>query len=150
MSTNAASHKSIQRGWHLIDAKNQILGKLAVEVAIKLSGKGKTAYVPYLDMGDYVVVTNASKIKVTGKKASQKKYVRHSGYPGGLKTEVFSDLLERRPDDIIRHAVKGMLPKNRLADKMIIKLHVFPTAAHPFKKQLGIKEETTSEVEGDK
>ncbi len=146
MSTNVVSHKSIQRGWHLIDARGQILGKLAVEVASKLSGKNKTAYVPYLDMGDYVVVTNASKIKVTGKKASQKKYVRHSGYPGGLKTEVFSDLLERRPEDIIRHAVKGMLPKNRLADKMIIKLHVFSGAEHPFKKQLGIEEK---KEEGD-
>lgn len=142
MSTNVLSAKDIKREWHVVDAKGKILGRIATEIATKLSGKGKVSYVPYLDNGDFVVVTNASLVKVTGKKTSQKKYVRHSGYPGGLKVEVFSDLLKRKPEDIILHAVKGMLPKSKLGKKMIKKLHVFPASTHPYKKQLKQEEET--------
>lgn len=144
MSTNAVSAKSIQRGWHLIDAKGKILGRLAVEISDKLRGKSKTNFVPYLDMGDYVVVTNAKDIKVSGKKAEDKKYYSHSMYPGGLKTRTFGDLLESRPEEIIKHAVKGMLPNNKLRNLMLKKLFVFPEATHPYKKQL--KQEETQEA----
>ncbi len=141
MSTNALSAKSIKRNWILIDAKDQILGRLAVEVAKKLRGKERVEFVPYLDLGDYVVVTNAAKVKVTGKKPQQKKYVRHSGYPGGLRVETFDKLIVRRPTEIIKHAVSGMLPKNRLGKQMISKLHVFEGEQHTFSKQLTQKEE---------
>jgi large subunit ribosomal protein L13 len=141
MSTNVLSAKNIQRNWHLVDAKDKILGRIASEIARKLSGKDKTQYVPYLDTGDYVVVTNAAKVEVSGKKAQTKKYVRHSGYPGGLKEETFIRLINRRPEEIIRHAVSGMLPKTKLGRKMIKKLHVFPESEHPFEKQFGPKED---------
>lgn len=147
MSTNAVSAKQIQRNWHLIDAKGKILGRLATEVAGLLRGKSKVNFVPYLDLGDYVVITNASQIKVTGKKTVQKKYVRHSGFPGGLRTDTFDKVLAKKPQHVIRHAVKGMLPKNKLADKMILKLHVYPGAEHPFKKHLVAKTETVKEIE---
>ena len=137
MSTNVVSAKSIQRNWHLIDAKDQILGRLAVDVANKLSGKSKVNFVPYLDAGDFVVITNAKEIKVTGKKAQQKKYMRHSGYPGGLTVETFDKLIKRRPEEVIRHAVKGMLPKNKLGDRMIVRLKVFASYEHSFQKQVG-------------
>lgn len=137
MSTNVLSAKDIKREWHLIDANGQILGRIATDIATKLSGKHKAIRVPYLDTGDYVVVINSSKIKVTGKKAELKKYVRHSGYPGGLKVENFARLIERKPEKILIHAVSGMLPKNRLGKKMIKKLHVFADSDHPFEKQIG-------------
>lgn len=136
MSTNAQSSKDIKRSWHLIDAKEKILGRLAVEVANKLSGKGKIAFVPYLDAGDFVVITNAKQITVTGKKAQQKKYARHSGYPGGFKVETFEKLIERRPEEVIRHAVWGMLPKNKLGRKMITRLKVFSGSQHNFQRQV--------------
>lgn len=136
MSTNVLSAKDIKRGWHHFDARGKILGRLATEIASILSGKNKTNYVPYLDMGDFVVITNAAEVKVTGKKAQTKKYVRHSGYPGGLKIEVFSDLQKRRPEEIIRHAVKGMLPKTKLGDAMIKKLYIYAGSEHPHKQQL--------------
>lgn len=137
MSTNVQSSKDIKRSWHLVDAKDQILGRLAVEIANKLSGKSKVSFVPYLDGGDFVVITNAKQINVTGKKAQQKKYMRHSGFPGGLTVETFDKLIERRPDEVIRHAVKGMLPKNKLGDKMIARLKVFSGSEHSFEKQVG-------------
>lgn len=137
MSTHVLSSKDIKRNWHLFDAKGQILGRLAQEVANKLMGKYKTNYVPYLDNGDFVVVKNASQIKVTGKKPQQKVYVRHSGYPSGDKSETLEHLLSRRPEEAVRHAVKGMLPKNKLGRQMIKKLHVFASEEHGFDKQLG-------------
>ena len=124
MSTNVLSAKDIKRQTHTIDASGQILGRLATEVATILMGKNKPEFVPYLDTGDFVIVTNASKIKVTGKKAHDKKYVRHSGYPGGLKVETFDKLLVRRPEAIIEHAVRGMLPKTKLGRVMFKKLKV--------------------------
>lgn len=117
--------KNIKREKHVIDASGKILGRLATEVATILMGKNKPAFVPYLDTGDFVVVTNASKIQVSGKKAKDKVYTRHSGYPGGLKQETFDKMLVRKPDFIIEHAVKGMLPHNRLGSQMIKKLKVF-------------------------
>lgn len=142
MSTNVLSAKDIRRNWHLVDAKDQILGRLAVQVAQKISGKSKTNFVPYLDNGDFVVVINAAKVKVTGNKADQKIYFRHSGYPGGDKKETFNKLLSRRPDEIIRHAVHGMLPKTKLGRVMIKKLHIFPGDKHSFEKQLAGKEQS--------
>ncbi len=149
MSTNVLSAKDIKRDWHLIDAQGKILGRLATEVAVKLSGKHKAMRVPYLDTGDFVVVTNASGVKVTGKKAQQKKYVRHSGYPGGLREEVFNKLILRRPEEIIRHAVRGMLPKTSLGRAMIKKLHVFAGNEHPFARQLKSKESDKSKEPKD-
>lgn len=125
MSTNKLSAKNIKREKHIIDASGKVLGRLATEVATFLMGKNKASFVPYLDTGDLVVVVNASKVKVTGKKMIQKKYVRHSGYPGGLKVETFDKMIVRKPEYIIEHAVKGMLPQNRLGKKMIKKLNVF-------------------------
>lgn len=136
MSTNVLSAKNIQRKWHLIDAKDKILGRLATEVATLLMGKNKPNFVPYLDTGDFVVVTNVSKVQLSGKKNQTKTYIRHSGYPGGLKVETFDKLINRRPEYIIEHAVKGMLPGNKLGKKMIKKLKVFATGTHPYGKQL--------------
>ena len=124
MSTNVLSAKDIKREKHTINASGKILGRLATEVATLLMGKNKPSFVPYLDSGDFVVVTNAAEVKVSGKKTSQKVYIRHSGYPGGLKTETFDKLLVRKPEYIIEHAVKGMLPHNKLGNKMIKKLQV--------------------------
>jgi large subunit ribosomal protein L13 len=124
MSTNSLSAKDIKRETHTIDADGKILGRLATEVATFLMGKHKPNFVPYLDNGDFVTVTNASKIKVSGKKTTDKIYYRHSGYPGGLKAETFDKLLVRRPEAIIEHAVRGMLPKNRLGREMFKKLKV--------------------------
>ncbi len=125
MSTNKLSAKNIKRETHQIDAKDKILGRLAAEIATILMGKKKAQFVPYLDTGDFVVVTNASLVKVTGKKAQDKVYTRHSGFPGGLKQETFDKLLVRRPEYLIEHAVSGMLPQNKLGKKMIKKLKVF-------------------------
>lgn len=125
MSTNVMSAKDIKREKYTFDADGKILGRLATEVATILMGKNKPNHVPYLDNGDFVVITNASKIKVTGKKSQDKKYTRHSGYPGGLKVETFDKMQARRPEYIIEHAVKGMLPNNKLGQKMIKKLTVY-------------------------
>lgn len=125
MSTNILSVKNIKREKHIIDAKGKILGRLATEVATILMGKKKPQFVPYLDTGDYVVVTNAKEVKVSGKKTQDKIYVRHSGYPGGKKEETFDKMINRRPEFVIEHAVVGMLPKNRLGHQMIKKLKVF-------------------------
>lgn len=125
MSTNKVLAKNIKRETQVIDANGKILGRLATEVATILMGKKKPGVVPYLDTGDFVVVTNASKIKVTGKKAKDKLYTRHSGYPGGLRQETFDKVINSKPEYIIEHAVKGMLPHNRLGSQMIKKLKIF-------------------------
>lgn len=125
MSTNVISGKDIKREKHAIDASGKILGRLATEVATILMGKKKPSFVPYLDTGDFVVVTNASKIKLTGKKMKDKTYTRHSGYPGGLRVETFNEMIVRKPEFVIEHAVKGMLPHTKLGRQMIKKLKVF-------------------------
>lgn len=125
MSTNKLSAKNIKRQTMHIDAKGKILGRLATEVATILMGKKKAQFVPFLDTGDFVVVTNAKEIKLTGKKISDKIYTSHSGFPGGLKQENFEKLISRKPEYIIEHAVSGMLPKNKLGKKMIKKLKVY-------------------------
>lgn len=136
MSTNKLSAKNIKREWYLIDAKDKVLGRLATEVATILMGKKKPEYVPYLDTGDFVVVTNAAKVKLTGKKMQTKEYKRHSGYPGGLKVETFDKIIERKPEYVVEHAVAGMLPRNKLGRAMIKKLKVFAGDKHPFQEQL--------------
>ncbi|OGE19020.1 50S ribosomal protein L13 [Candidatus Daviesbacteria bacterium RIFCSPLOWO2_02_FULL_41_8] len=135
MSTNTLSAKDIKRETYTIDAGGKILGRLATEVATILMGKKKPQFVPYLDTGDFVVVTNAKEVKVTGKKRKDKIYASHSGYPGGLKTETFDKMIKRKPEFIIEHAVKGMLPHNRLGAQMIKKLKVFAGPAKGVAKE---------------
>lgn len=125
MSTNVVSAKNIKREKHIIDASGKILGRLATEVATILMGKNKSNFVPYLDGGDFVEITNASKIKLSGKKMKTKTYTRHSGYPGGLRVETFDKVMAKKPEYIVEHAVAGMLPGNKLGKKMIKKLKVY-------------------------
>ncbi|MCJ7805397.1 50S ribosomal protein L13 [Patescibacteria group bacterium] len=127
--------KEIKRVWHLIDAKGQVLGRLATKVSGLLMGKGKATYAPHLDSGDFVVVTNAEKITVTGKKALQKVYRGHSGYPGGFKEVSFEKMLKEHPERIIEHAVKGMLPDNRLKKDRMTRLKVVVGDKNPFENK---------------
>ena len=138
MSTNRLLAKNIQRKWHVIDAKDKILGRLATQVAMILTGKNKPSFVPYLDSGDFVVVTNAAKIKLSGKKMLTKVYTRHSGYPAGLKVETFDKVISRKPEYVIEHAVAGMVPRSKLGRQMIKKLKVFAGEEHPYSKQIGV------------
>jgi large subunit ribosomal protein L13 len=136
MKTYATKAKDVERQWHVIDASGKILGRLATQIANLLMGKHKPIYVPYLDTGDYVIVLNAAKVRVTGKKAKQKTYYRHSGYPGGLKAETFEKMLAAHPTRVIEHAVKGMLPHNRLGRAMFKKLKVYVDDSHPHQAQV--------------
>jgi len=126
VKTRATKASEVTREWHLLDARGQVLGRFATQAAQLLIGKHKPNWAPYLDMGDHVVVINAREVAVTGKKEKQKVYYRHSGYPGGLKSETLEELRERRPEEIIRRAVKGMLPTSKLGRKMITRLYVYP------------------------
>ena len=126
---------SIERQWYLVDAENQTLGRLATEVAAVLRGKNNPNFTPHLDTGDFVVVVNADKIKVTGSKSTQKLYRRHSGRPGGMKTETFQALQERIPERIVEKAIKGMLPHNALGRQMYRKLKVYKGSEHPHAAQ---------------
>jgi len=130
--TRATKAKEIKRDWHLINAQGQILGRLAVNIAALLMGKNKPALVPYLDGGDYVVVINAAKIEVTGRKHDNKLYYRHSGYPGGFKKVTFSQQMAKDPTEIIRQAVEGMLPKNKLRDQRLARLKIFVDKEHNY------------------
>lgn len=132
MKTYQPNHKTVVHEWHLMDAKDQVLGRMASKVATLLMGKHKVDYAPQMDMGDYVVVINASEVKVTGKKEEQKVYYRHSGYPGGFKEIAFSKLKKEQPEKIIELAIKRMLPKNRLKDKRMARLKVFADDKHPY------------------
>lgn len=126
----------IKRDWHLIDLEGKILGRSSTEISNLLMGKSKPYFVKNLDCGDFVVVINSKKVKVTGNKNQGKIYFRHSGYPGGFKKETFADLLKRNPNEIIRHAVKGMLPNNRLKDKMLKRLNVFEGSKHTYEDKI--------------
>ena len=126
---------SIDRHWYVVDAKDQTLGRLATEVATILRGKNKPSFTPHLDTGDFVVIVNAEKIKVSGNKPSQKLYCRHSGRPGGMKTETFQALQERIPERIVEKAIKGMLPHNTLGRQMFRKLKVYKGSQHPHAAQ---------------
>jgi|ERR1700722_12428897 len=131
-TTIATKANDIKREWHLIDVKDQTLGRVSSKIAQLLMGKGKSYFVRNLDCGDYVVIVNAKNVKVTGKKEVEKRYNRHSGYPGGFKSETLKELRIRRPEQIITHAVKGMLPDNRLQDRMLARLFVFPGEEHTY------------------
>ena len=133
--TSVPSIDSIDRQWYLVDAENQTLGRLATEVASVLRGKNKASYTPHLDTGDFVVVVNADKVRVSGSKPQQKLYRRHSGRPGGMKVETFTHLQERLPERIVEKAIKGMLPHNALGRQMFRKLKVYKGADHPHAAQ---------------
>ncbi len=128
MKTYSVKEKEIQRERHVIDAEGKVLGKIATEAAELLMGKNKAMFTRNIDTGDFVVVTNAAKVKVTGKKLEQKMYYRHSGYPGGFRAVPLSEMLANKPEAVIEHAVKGMLPQNKLGDAMIKKLKVYAGA----------------------
>jgi large subunit ribosomal protein L13 len=135
VKTYSAKQGEIAREWYLVDAEGQTLGRLATQIADRLRGKGKPQYTPHVDSGDFVVVVNAEKIAVTGQKLDQKRYYRHSGYPGGLKERTLREQLERRPTEVLRKAVKGMLPRNRLARQQITKLKIYAGPDHPHEAQ---------------
>ena len=135
MKTYSPRAEDVKREWWVVDATGKTLGRLASQVANLLMGKHKPIYAPHTDVGDYVVVVNAAKVKVTGKKAEQKIYYRHSGYPGGLKSLSFKEMSDKYPSRVVEHAVKGMLPRNRLGKAMFKKLKVYPGGEHPHQAQ---------------
>ena len=140
MKTYSTRARDIQRQWHVVDASGKTLGRLASQIAGLLIGKHKPIYAPYIDTGDYVIVLNAAKVRVTGNKAKQKVYYRHSGYPGGLKATTFEKMLNTHPTRVIEYAVKGMLPHNRLGRAMYKKLKVYAGDSHPHQAQVaGLK-----------
>ncbi len=130
MKTYTATPSTIRQEWFVVDAKDKILGRLASEIAKRLKGKHKAQYTPHMDVGDYIIVVNASQVRVTGNKMEQKVYYRHSGYPGGLKSKSLQEVMEKTPDDAIKLAVKGMLPKGPLGRAMFKKLKVFSGSEH--------------------
>ena len=139
MKTKSYKNTDLDKKWLLLDARDETLGRLSSKIASILMGKNKAQYTPHNDLGDYVVVVNAEKIKVTGNKDIQKKYYKHTGFPGGLKSSTFSEIIEKNPENVILKAVKGMLPKNKLSSSMISKLKVYEGDNHPHAGQNPIK-----------
>lgn len=135
MITQSTQAKDIERNWFLFDVKDKVLGRVATEIAAKLMGKAKPNFVRNLDCGDTVVVINASHVAVTGKKEKQKLYGKYSGYPGGLKEKELWQVRKEKPTILIRHAVFGMLPKNKLRDRLITRLYIYPEAEHPYQNK---------------
>ena len=135
MKSYMATAEGVERKWYVVDAEGQTLGRLASNVATVLRGKNKPTYTPHIDTGDYVIIVNAEKIKVTGKKLDQKVYFSHSDYPGGVRETTLREMLAKKPADVVEIAVKGMLPKGPLGRKMLDKLHVYAGAEHPHKAQ---------------
>ena len=135
MKTVSASPATVQHDWYLIDAEGQILGRMASQIANRLRGKHKPEFTPHVDTGDYIVVINADRIRVTGNKAGQKMYHRHSGYPGGLKSISYKNFMEKDPERVLRLAVRGMMPKNRLSRAMLNKLKIYTGSEHPHSAQ---------------
>jgi large subunit ribosomal protein L13 len=135
MRTYSAKPREIERRWYVVDAESKTLGRLATQIADVLRGKGKPAYTPHVDTGDFVIVVNAEKIRVTGQKLDQKRYYKHSGYPGGLHSRTLREQLARRPEEVLRKAVRGMLPKNRLASAQLRKLKIYAGPEHPHAAQ---------------
>jgi large subunit ribosomal protein L13 len=135
MKTYVATPADRERNWYVVDASGQTLGRLATQIANALRGKRKPTYTPHVDVGDFVIVVNAERIQVTGNKRNDKRYYRHSGYPGGLKSRTLQEMLDRRPEEVIRRAVKGMLPRNRLGRKQLTKLKVYAGPDHPHAAQ---------------
>lgn len=135
MKTFMASPATIDRKWYVVDAANMTLGRLASEVAKVLRGKNKAIFTPHMDTGDFVIVVNADKVKVTGRKLDQKIYYRHSDYVGGMKETTLKEMMQKHPERVVEHAVKGMLPKGPLGRQMYTKLHVYAGAEHPHAAQ---------------
>lgn len=135
MTTYMAKPAEVERKWYIIDATDKTLGRLATEVATLLRGKHKPIFTPHVDTGDHVIVINAEKVKLTGKKLMQKKYYHHSGYPGGLKETDYQTMLQKHPEKVIEVAVKGMIPHNRLGDQVYRKLKVYRGSEHPHQAQ---------------
>ena len=135
MKTYVATPADRERNWVVVDATGQTLGRLATQIADVLRGKRKAAYTPHVNTGDFVIVVNAEKISVTGDKRTQKRYWRHSGYPGGIRSRTLEEQLRRRPEEVIRHAVRGMLPRTRLGRKQLTKLKVYAGPDHPHQAQ---------------
>jgi large subunit ribosomal protein L13 len=135
MKTYQANSQDRERVWYVVDAEGKTLGRLASQIADVLRGKRKPTYTPHVDVGDFVIVVNAEKIAVTGNKREKKLYWRHSGYPGGIRSRTLGDLLEKRPEEVIRKAVKGMLPRNRLARQQLPKLKIYAGPDHPHQAQ---------------
>ena len=135
MKTYVANSTDRDRRWLIVDAEGQTLGRLATQIADALRGKRKPQYTPHVDTGDFVIVVNAEKIAVTGNKMTEKMYRRHTGYPGGLRERTLAEMLEQRPEEVIRKAVRGMLPRNRLARRQITKLKVYAGPDHPHEAQ---------------
>jgi len=131
MKTISMNKETAEKHWYVIDAEGKTLGRMAAEIAHRLRGKHKPEYTPHVDTGDYIVVVNAEKVSVTGKKTTDKLYHRHSGYPGGLKTRTFNEMVEKAPEDIITLAVKGMMPRTPLGRSMLRKLKVYAGTEHP-------------------
>ena len=139
MKTFSAKAHEVKRDWFVVDASDKVLGRLASQIALRLRGKHKAEYTPHVDTGDYIIVLNADKVRVTGQKAQQKMYYRHSEYPGGIKSESFEKLLARNPMRVIELAIKGMLPKNPLGREMFRKLKVYAGNEHPHAAQQPIE-----------
>ena len=135
MLTFQAKKEEMEKNWFVVDAEGKVLGRLASHVATVLRGKNKPIFTPHIDTGDCVIVVNAKKVRLTGKKVKDKIYYHHTGYPGGIKSISARDLLEKKPEEIVRKAVRGMLPKNRLGRKMLKKLWVYPDREHPHQAQ---------------
>jgi large subunit ribosomal protein L13 len=135
MKTFSAKPETVQHGWYVVDASGKVLGRLASEIARRLRGKHKPEFTPHVDTGDYIVVVNAEKLRVTGRKAQNKIYYRHSGYPGGVYSDSFAKLQARQPERVLRLAVKGMLPKGPLGYAMLKKMKVYTGATHPHTAQ---------------
>ena len=135
MKTFSAKAAEVTHEWFVIDATDKVLGRVASEVALRLRGKHKAIYTPHVDTGDFIVIVNADKIRVTGNKAQDKIYYRHSGYPGGLKERPLREQLRRRPEEVLRKAVRGMLPKNKLASAQLRKLKIYAGPEHPHTAQ---------------
>jgi large subunit ribosomal protein L13 len=133
--TVSANKETVVKEWYIVDAKDVVLGRLASVVAMVLRGKHKPSFTPHVDCGDYVIVINADKIKLTGNKMSEKQYVSHSGYPGGQRTQTPEDLLSKKPEAVVERAVKGMLPKSRLGSEMFRNLFVYAADNHPHEAQ---------------
>ena len=135
MKTLSAKPETVKRDWYVVDAAGKTLGRLSTEIALRLRGKHKTEYTPHVDTGDYIVVLNAEKIRVTGKKGTAKTYYRHTGFPGGIKSATFNQVIETKPERVIEHAVKGMLPRGPLGRAMFKKLKVYAGTVHPHTAQ---------------
>jgi large subunit ribosomal protein L13 len=135
MKTFSAKLSDIERNWYIVDAKGKVLGRLASEISMVLRGKNKPIFTPHMDTGDFVIVVNAEKVKLTGKKLKDKKYYSHTGYPGGLKETTAGKLLNEKPERVLISAVRGMLPKNRLGRKLIKKLKIYAGPEHPHTAQ---------------